>query len=110
MRQRMLYGLFLLCILKLGISQNKCEILQLNNVRKLHNIQSVPFNDVTVIDNRYDTTKLKVIPDGSLPPHALIFSRPASIVISDYIRREVSGLPKNRPTFICGPQTAALRQ
>lgn len=73
-----------------GSSQYRKEVIQLNYIKKLPGIHHIPFNTVTVIDNRFDTTKLKVIPEGSYPTPELVFDRPASLAITDYIQRMVS--------------------
>ena len=86
-------GLFYLLSIP-GRCQDRREIVQLSYIKKLHGVHYIPFNEVTVIDNRIDTTKLKVIPEGEYPIQELVFDQPASLAIADYIQRVVSGFPQ----------------
>jgi hypothetical protein len=94
MRQEVIIGLFFLLLSITSLSQDRKDIVQLNYVSKLHGIRRVPFNTVTVIDNRFDTTKLLVLADGTLPFHELAFVQPASLAIASYIQRVVDPLLK----------------
>jgi hypothetical protein len=95
MKHLAVIGLFLLVLSMIGFSQDRKAIVQLSYVAKLHGIRRVPFSSVTVMDNRFDTTKLKVLVDGTLPFHELAFAQPASLVVESYIRRLINGLPQN---------------
>jgi hypothetical protein len=88
-----LIGLLCLSAVR-ALCQYRKELVQLSYTKKLHGVHQVPFNDVTVIDNRFDTTKLKIMPDGSYPMPELVFDRPASIALSDYIKRAISQFPR----------------
>ena len=61
------------------------KIIPLTVHRKLHHIHVLPFDRVVVLDNRYDTTKIKVIEDGSYPVKVLTLNKPASLAIKNYI-------------------------
>ena len=100
MRQCAIIGLLFFLIMT-GFSQDRKDIVQLSYVAKLHGIRRVPFNSVTVIDNRFDTTKLKVLVDGTLPFHELAFAQPASYAIASYIQQLIDRLPQaNRHLYI----------
>ena len=101
MRHGAIIGLLFLLLSMTGFSQDRKDIIGLNYPIKLRGIRHVPFNQVTVIDNRFDTTKLKVLADGALPFHEIIFAQPASTVIASYIHRAIARLPQtNRRLYI----------
>jgi hypothetical protein len=75
-------------------AQRIYDIIQLNGVNKMQGIHRVPFSKVIVIDNRFDTTKLKIMADGVLPFHELVFARHASAIIADYIQQSIDHLPR----------------
>jgi hypothetical protein len=75
-------------------SQNLKDVVELNYVRKLSGIHNVPFSAVTVVDDRFDTTKLELMPTGARPFHDLVFAQPASIAVAEYIERVINRYPK----------------
>ncbi|HLY69753.1 MAG TPA: hypothetical protein VKR53_08485 [Puia sp.] len=75
--------------------------IKLIATKKLKHVLKVPFNQVVVFDNRFDSTHFLVDRNALLPPEKDSFSMPASKEIKNYIERIIAPFPKdNRLVYI----------
>ena len=78
------------------MAQAKKQVVQLSTKRKLHSISQLPFNEVAVLDNRFDTSKNEIEQDGMYFPGVLRFDIPASGAIKDYIESTIRDIPDRK--------------
>lgn len=67
--------------------------------KSLH-ITSFPFNEIIVLDNRIDTSKIFTYQNGKYPPTTLTLAQPTSITIKNYIQNATSNLLKENKTLL----------
>jgi hypothetical protein len=73
--------------------------LSLTVHKRLRGIDELPFDKVVVFDNRYDTTKIKIIEDGLYPIKTISFNKPLLTAIKDYIEAVISNYSKKNNTI-----------
>ncbi|SRR5579871_46933 len=96
----MKYILLLLALLEVFSPQAQFSYgsIAITNKKKLKQIQRVPFNEVVVFDNRFDTTNFLVALNFN-GVEIDSFSRPASQEIEFYIKGRITPLPKDKRTL-----------
>ncbi|MDR0791825.1 MAG: hypothetical protein LBE82_00840 [Chitinophagaceae bacterium] len=76
------------------------SILSIPDSKKDLRINYVPFGNVLVLDNRFDTTAFFSFEDGKYPLVTTIFAQPLSIEIKNYIENAITELKKGNDTYL----------
>jgi hypothetical protein len=79
--------------------QTKVRYIHLISKEKLEHVRQIPFDQVVVFDNRYDTTKFRIEETGQFPLVIDQFDQPASKAIGSYIEAELKPFPQKKQTL-----------
>ncbi len=79
-------------------SQFKHGSITLSYSKKLKHIEKIPFNEIIVLDNRFDTTNFLIDETHVKNPEMDCFSKPASEEIRTYIQKITAPFPKESNT------------
>ena len=69
------------------------------NEKRLY-INYTPFDNIEVIDNRFDTTNILTVENGIYPLHKINIEQPAAYTIKHYILTAIAKLPKGNKTLL----------
>jgi hypothetical protein len=102
-QRSLLICLFLLQVCPtLIMSQERERGIQLVIKKGLFSFSSVAFNEVVVLDNRFDTSRNEIGFTGDYPAQfttLMRFDEPVSLAVKHYIEASVNGLPQERQTL-----------
>jgi hypothetical protein len=81
-------------------AQNNTTYFQVEfNKKELH-INYTPFNEVQVLDNRFDTTSILIVENGTYPPQRINIEQPAAYAVKTYITTAMGNLQKGYKTLL----------